>query len=114
MIEPASAAIGVAIAELPAVGQVWVIAVNQAVPMPIRSPAVPPPAEAIEETDTNSHAELDPRSIEVEAWNLKPIGVDSEGIAVNDPGIVFRYVNDLRIRWFNYDRVSVGRDGFLL
>jgi hypothetical protein len=51
MIEPrASATEAVAIAELPAAGEVRVIAVNQAVSVPIRSPVVPPPAEATEQT----------------------------------------------------------------
>src|SRR6202790_5041279 len=109
-----SATEAVSIAEFPAVGDVRVIAVNQAVSVPIRFPAVPPPAEATEETHPNSHAEPDPRPIEVEPRNPNPTRIELEGITVDDPGIVFRHINDLRICRFNDDRISLGRDGFLL
>jgi hypothetical protein len=105
---PASAA------EIPAVGSVRVTAVNHAMSVPISSPAVPAPAEATKETDTNSHAEPDPRPIEEEARNPDPTRIEREGITVDDPGIVFRHINDLRICRFNHDRISLGRDGFLL
>src|SRR6202171_52152 len=90
----------------------WVV--NQAVSAPTRSPAVPPPAEASEETDTNAQAEPDPRPIKVEARNPNPTRIEREGITVDDPGIVFRHIDDLRICRFNHDRISLGRDGFLL
>src|ERR1022692_1931518 len=96
MIEArASATEAVAIAELPAVGNVRVIAVNQAVFVPIRSPAVPPPAEATEQTDTNSHAEPDSRPIEEEVRIPNPTRIEGEGITVDDPGIVFRHITPL-------------------
>src|ERR1700733_4114482 len=49
----ASAVEATVIAKLPTVRDVWVIAVHQAVSMPIRSPVVPAPAEAAEESDTD-------------------------------------------------------------
>src|SRR5216684_6731271 len=110
----ASATEAVAIAEIPAVGDVRLMVVNQAVAVPIRSPAVPPPAEATEETDTYSQAEPDPRPIEEEARNPNPTRIERERITVDDPGIVFRHINDLRICWFNHDRISLGRDRLLL
>src|ERR1700722_3505222 len=51
-IGTASAVEAVVIAKLPTVGDIRVIAVHQAVSMPIRSPVVPAPAEAAEESDT--------------------------------------------------------------
>src|SRR5271155_4843309 len=108
-----SATEAVVIAELPAVRGIRVIVVGQAVSVPIRSPAVPTPAEATEKTDTNSQAEIDPRPIEVEARNANPTRIEGKGITVDDPGIVFRHINDLRICRFNYDRISLVRDGFL-
>src|SRR5271155_2179298 len=108
------AAEGVVIAELSAVRDVRVIAVNHAVSMPVRTPAVPPPAEATVETDANSKAEPDPRPIVVEARNSNPTRVVGEGITIDDPGIVFRYINDLWICRLNHDRIPIGRDGFLL
>src|ERR1700675_2500315 len=115
MIEDrASAAKGVVIAELPAVGDVRVIAVNQAVSVPIRTPVVPPPAEATVETDTNAQAEPDSRPIVVETRNSDPTRVVGERITVDNPGIVFRHINDLWICRLNRDRISVGGDGFLL
>ena len=101
------------IAKLPTLGDVRVIAVYQAVSMPIRSPVVPAPAEAAEESDTDSDAEPDPRPIEVEARNADPPRIEREGITVDQPRIVFRHINHLRIRRFNVNRISLGRDGFL-
>src|SRR5271156_4439075 len=109
-----SAAEGVVIAELSAVRDVRVIAVNHAVSMPVRTPAVPPPAEATVETDANSEAEPDSRPIVVEARNPTPTRVVVERITIDDPRIVFRHINDLRICRFNDDRIAVGGDGFLL
>ena len=99
-----SAAEGVVIAELSAVRDVRVIAVNQAVSMPIRTPAVPPPAETTVETDANSEAEPGPRPIVVEVRDSNPTRVAGERITVDYPGIVFRHVNDLWICRFNDDR----------
>src|SRR6267154_4598925 len=109
----ASATEAIAIAEIPAVGDVRLMAVNQAVAVPIRSPAVPPPAEATEETDTYSQAEPDPRPIEEEARNPNPTRIERERITVDDPRIVLRHIHDLRICRFNDDRISLGRHGFL-
>src|SRR5271166_6594587 len=115
MIEArACAAEAAAIAKLRAVGSVRMIAVNQAVAMPIRSPAVPPPAEATEETDAKSGAEPDSRSVEEEARIFNPTWVERDGVTVDDPGIVFRHINDLWIRRFNDDGIPLVRDGFLL
>src|SRR5260370_39603899 len=114
MIESgASATKAVVIPELSAMGEVRVIAVNQAMPVPIRSPVVPPPAEAAEETDTNSNTEADPRPVEEEARNANPIRIERERITVDDPRIVLRHIHDLRICRFNDDRISLGRHGFL-
>src|SRR5271167_1869716 len=109
-----SATEGVVITEFPAVRDVRVIAVNHAVSVPIRTPAVPPPAEATVQTDANSEAEPDPRPIVVEARNSNPAWIIGEGIPVDDPGIVFRHINDLWICRLNDDRIPVGGDGFLL
>src|SRR6266849_10561856 len=114
MIESgASASKAVVIAELSAMGEVRVIAVNQATPVPIRSPVVPPPAEAAEETDTNSNTEPDPRPVEEEARNPNPTWVELERTTVDDPRIVLRHIHDLRICRINDDRISLGRHGFL-
>src|SRR5882672_447689 len=93
----ASATKAAPIAELPAMGEVRVIAVNQAVSVPIRSPVVPSPAEAAEETDTNSHTEPDPRPVEEEARNPNPTRIKCERITVDFPRIVLRHIHDLRI-----------------
>ena len=110
----ASARDTVSIAEFPAVGDVRLIAVSQAVSMPIRSPVMPPPAEIAEEADPDPHSKHDPRPIEVEARSPNPTGVECNRITVDCPGIVFRHVNDLRICRFNDNRLSLGCDRFLL
>src|SRR6266478_464629 len=34
-------------------------------------------------------------------------------VPVDNPRIIFRHVNDFRVCWFNHDRLSLGRDGFV-
>src|ERR1700722_6555998 len=104
MIESrASATEAIAITELPAVEEEGIIAFNQAVFVPVRSPVVPSPAEAAEKTDTNSDAELDSRPVDEESRNSNPSWIERQRITVDDPRIVFRTIHDLRIYRFNDD-----------
>src|SRR5580704_12272882 len=106
MIEACTSAAEAVMAELSAVRDIRVIAVSQVVFVPIRTPVVPSPAEAAVEADTNSEPEPDPRPIVVEPWNANPGGVVGERVAVDDPGIVFRNINDLWVGRFNCDFIT--------
>src|SRR5271155_5360177 len=81
--------------------------------MPVRTPVVPTPAEATEETDTNSQAELDPWPVEEKSGVIDPVRVKRDGIPVDDPWIVFRHVHDLRVGRLNHDGIPLRRDGLL-
>ena len=107
-----SVTVVVAIGESPAVGDVPVMVVYQVVVVPIGSPVMPAPAKPSE--DANSHAERNPWPLDEGARNPDPSWIERKGVPVDDPRIIFRHVNDFRVCWFNHDRLSLGRDGFLL
>ena len=107
-----SVTVVVAIDESPAVGDVPVMVVYQVVVAPIGSPVMPAPAKAGE--DANSQAECNPWPLDECARNPDPPWIERERVPVDDPRIIFRHINDFRVRWFNHDRLSLGRDGFLL
>src|ERR1700679_2653335 len=109
----ASAPEAAATAELPAMRKVGVTTVSQAVAVPVGSPVVPTPAEATEQADADSQAELDPRSVKEESRVIDPARIEREGIPVDDPGIVFGHVHDLRVGGLNHDGISLSRDGLL-
>src|SRR5882724_3500353 len=96
------------------VRDVPVMIVQHIVVVPVGSPVMPAPAETSEDADPNTQAERNPWAIEIEAGNADPRGVVWERISVDDPWIVFGYVNDVRICRFNRNRLSVIRDSFLL
>src|ERR1700726_2204932 len=93
----------VAIHERRAMGMVAVMVVCQVVPAPISSPVVPPPAKAREDTDANSQTERNPWAIDEQAGNLAPTRIERKRCTVDNPRIVFRHVNDLRVCRFNHD-----------
>ena len=107
-----SVTVVVAIDESPAVGDVPVMVVYQVVVVPIGSPVMPAPAKPSE--DANSHAERNPWPLDEGARNPDPSWIERERVPVDDPRIIFRHINDFRVRWFNHDRLSLGRDGLLL
>src|SRR5207237_8635712 len=98
--------------EGPAVGDVPVMVVYQVVVVPIGSPVMPAPAKAGE--DANSHAERNPWPLDEGARNPDPPWIERERVPVDDPRIIFRHINDFRVRWFNHDRLSLSRDGLRL
>jgi hypothetical protein len=104
----------VTIDESRAVGNPPVMVERQVVSVPIGSPVVPAPAIAGEDTNSNPQAERNPWPIQVEARLPVPVRIQREGRPVYDPRIVFRHVNDFRVRRFNPDRLSIVRDVFLL
>src|SRR6202158_4239412 len=107
-----SVTVVVAIDESLAVGDVPVMVVYHVVVVPIGSPVMPAPAKASE--DANSKAERNPWPLDEGARNPDTSWIEREGVPVDAPRIIFRHVNDFRVCWFNHDRLSLGRDGFLL
>src|SRR5437879_13627389 len=93
----------VAIDESRAVGDESVMVVQHVVSVPIRSPVVPPPAEAGEDADSDSQAERNPWAIDEGARNANPIRIVCEGGPVDGPRIVLRHINDFRVCRSNLD-----------
>src|SRR5690349_8081372 len=66
------------VAEVVAIDESWamrvvpLMVVCQLMLAPIRSPVVPPPAKAREDTDADSQAEHNPWPIDKDAWNVDP------------------------------------------
>src|SRR5579864_6842151 len=103
----------VAIDESSAMRVVPLMVVCQVMLAPIRSPVVPPPAKAREDTDSDSQAERNPWPIDEDAWNVDPTRIKRERCSVDHPRIVLRQVNNFRICRLNHDCLSLGRDAFL-
>ena len=96
------------------VREVSVVVVDHVMSVPVSPPVMPPPTKAAKDADSNSQAESNPWPIDIEAGKPQPLGVVWEGIPVHDPRIVFGHVNEVWIRGFNRDRLSVRCDSFLL
>src|ERR1700722_16585927 len=99
--------------KVPGVGNVRMIAVAHVMPVPVRSPMAPSPAKSTVEADANPQAEPNAGSVVVETGKPGPVIKWIERIAVYDPWVVFRNVNEIRIGRFNRDRIALGGDGFL-
>src|SRR4030088_2962228 len=83
------------------VRDVPVVVVHHVMSVPVGSPMVPTPAKATEDADPDSQAEGNPWAIDIEPGNPVPRRVVWEGVPVDDPRIVFGYVNNFRIGRFN-------------
>src|ERR1700758_4656284 len=108
MINPASASVEViTINENSAVGHVPMVVEKDAVMVPIGSPMVPTPAKATKkanaeaETKSNSRTRQVQTGIPVPAWPHRKRG------AIDQPRIVFGYVDHLGVGRFDHDRRSV-------
>src|SRR5579859_312557 len=80
---------------------------------PVRVPVVPSPAKTTKEADAKTQAETNSRRCPVQTWIPVPTGPHSNRRSIHQPRIVFRYVNDLWIDWFNHNRRSLLRYFFL-
>src|SRR2546426_587882 len=97
---------GVAIHEGSAAGDEDVVVEDDSVAMPVASPAVKPPAEPAEEADVEG-PERDARSGDEQPRIPIPSRPGDDGRSVHHPRVVFRYVDDLRARRFDDDRLSL-------
>src|SRR5580765_6667054 len=110
MIEvPAGVIEGVVISENSAVSHEGVVVEGDVAVIPVRSPVVPAPAKATEETDAKPEAKVNSRAGEVESGIRIPTGPDVDGLSIYQPRIILRHVNDLRVRWFDHNGLSLLR-----
>src|ERR1700730_11609946 len=96
------AEVRMSVAEVVVVHESWrvrdipVVVVHHVMSVPIGSPVMPSPAKAAEDAAPDPQAEGNPRAIDIESGNPEPRGVVWEGVPVDDPRIVFGYVNNFR------------------
>src|SRR3984957_17175590 len=87
----------VAIGENSAVGNVAVVVEENSMTTPVVSPVSPPPAKSAKEADPKAEAKRDSRAANVESRIRIPSRPDSDGPSINEPRVIFRHVNNLRI-----------------
>lgn len=108
-----TAVIESAVGENSAVGDVAAVVEHNSV-TPVVTPMSPTPAKATEEADSKAKAKLNSRNPKVKSGIGIPAGPDSDGPSVNQPGIVFRNVDNIRIGRLDHDSFSFIADFFLV
>src|SRR5713101_7751784 len=97
----------VVIGEDSAVGDVGVVVEDDSVATPVVSPVVPAPAIAAKEADAKAQAKRNSRSGKIQPWIPIPAWPDPDRLAIHEPGVIFRHVNNLRIGRLDHDRLSL-------
>src|SRR5882762_6249498 len=82
--------------------------------MPVVAPMAPAPAESTEISKSKSNAERQSDATPKNSRRLIPSGIDRYRPPVNQPRIIGRHVDHLRIGRFNNDCVSLCSDPLLL
>jgi len=103
----------VVIGENSAVGDIGAVIENNSMVMPVISPVVPPPAKSAKEPDAKAEAKRDSRSGQVQPWIPIPSRPNSERLAIDQPWIECRDVNDPCIGRLDHDRLPLLGDGLL-
>ena len=107
-VEVAAAAIKVvAIDDGSAVGDVGVVVVNHPMAMPIASPVMPAPTISSEETDAEPDSKSNPHPSQEDPRHGIPAWIGHDRVAIHQPGIIGRHVDDLRIGRFDDDCVAL-------
>src|SRR6266850_15901 len=108
VVKIATAAIKVvAIDDGSAVGDVGVVVVNHAMAVPVASPVMPAPTISAEGTDAEPESKSNPRPSQENPRHGIPAWICDDRVAIHQPGIIGRHVDDLRIGWFDDDRVAL-------
>src|SRR5882672_4756720 len=93
----------VAIDDRSAVRNVGIVVVNHPMAVPIASPVMPAPTIPSEETDS----ETDPCSGKEDPRHGIPAWIRDDRLTVDEPRIVRGHIDNVRIGWFNDDRVAL-------
>src|SRR5271157_2424919 len=102
-MEPSGAIEIVAIDENSALGNVGVMVVDDPVVVPIVSPVSPAPAETAKKADSKTESERNSGTREEQPRIPIPAGPDPDGFAIDEPRVILRHVNNLRIGWFDHN-----------
>src|ERR1700687_1812654 len=101
-----AAVIEAAIGENSAVRYVAVVVKHDPV-VPIVSPVSPSPAKPSKETDSKAQAPGEAWPREGQSGITVPAGPNSNRCSIDDPRIILRYINDLRIRGLDHNSLSL-------
>jgi hypothetical protein len=87
----------VAIDDRSAVRDVGVVVVDHAMTMPVASPVMPAPSESSEEADSEADSKSNPCSGKEDPRHGIPAWVCDDRLAIDEPGIIGRHIDHLRI-----------------
>src|SRR5712664_3462001 len=97
----------IAIDDGSAVRDVGVVVVDYPVAMPVASPVMPAPTIHSEETDAEPDSKSDPRFGKEDSWHGVPAWICDDWLAIHEPGIIGRYIDDLRVGRFDDDGAAL-------
>ena len=104
VVKIATAAIKVvAIDDGSAVGDIGVVVVYHPVAMPVASPVMPAPTKSSEQAHPEADSKSNSRSRQEDPRHGIPAWICDDRLAVCEPGIIGRYIDDLRIGRFDDD-----------
>ena len=116
MVEIATAKVAVikvaAIDDRSAVRDIRVVVVDYPAAVPVISPVVPAPPKSAEEADAKSKTERDCGAGKKDSGNWNPAGVGNNRCTVNEPRIIGRHVDHIRVGRFDDDRAALS--GYIL
>ena len=103
-----------AIDDRSAVRDIRVVVVDYSAPAPVVSPVMPSPPKSSEEADAKSKTERDCGAGKKDSGNWNPAGVGNNRCSVHEPRIIGRYVDHIRVSWFDDDGVALSGHILLL
>src|SRR5260370_25674414 len=99
----------VAIDDRSAVGDVGAVVVNHPMAMPVASPVMPAPTISSEVADSEPNSKSTPRSGGEDSRHGVPARLRHDRLAIYEPRIIGRDIDNLRIGWFDDDLVPLMR-----
>src|SRR6266852_9994361 len=99
----------VAIDDRSAVRDVGVVVVNHPMAMPVASPVMPAPPKSTEESESEPDSKSNPCSGQEDPRYGIPAWICDDWLPIREPGIIGRYIDDLRIGRFDDDCVPLRR-----
>src|SRR4029450_681588 len=99
MIEPARMAVPARRVMTPkrrTVRNIGTVVVDNTAAMPISPPVMPTPSKAAKYADPEAKSKVDPRTGNEQPRNRHPAWIERKRVAVDEPGIVRRDIDDVR------------------
>ena len=94
-------------------GDIRVVVVDDGPVVAIEAPCVPSPAAAPAEDAADANADTEEDAGRGKQGSRKVTWIHRDGRPIDDPGIVFGHIHDLRVGRFNDDRLALRRHRLL-